>query len=63
MIVPKPFWQSKTLWLNVGFGVATALWPYLQKVLTPEEAGAVVVIANMLVRFFTTQPVTVTGGK
>lgn len=51
----KPFWKSKTFWTNVAAIGAT----YLGYV--PANIAAVAIpLVNILLRFITTQPVTVT---
>lgn len=62
VVVPqtKPFWKSKTLWFNAVAGVVTVFWPEVSKFLTPEQAGAIVIIGNAILRLVTVAPV---GGK
>lgn len=47
--------ESWTVWFNVLVGVATFFWPTLQSHISPEEAGAFVVVGNLLLRIFKTQ--------
>lgn len=54
----KPFWQSKTLWVNAAVAIGAVFWPEVQKVLTPEQAGLLVAVVNFGLRLITTQPVT-----
>jgi len=66
-VVQKPFWQSKTFWLNIvmflsALGVITG-----GMTLTPTQAeivGLVVAAANVVLRiFFTGAPVTNIGAN
>jgi hypothetical protein len=59
-MTPKPWWESKTLWINaltllVMVLGTVAQWPELADY-APQIAGAVAVI-NMLLRFITNRPV------
>lgn len=60
---PKPWWESKTIWLNAAFGVlavAQATTDALKPFLPPEALGgvlAVVAAANVALRVVTGQPV------
>lgn len=55
----KAFWRSKTLIFNAIAAAAVVFWPEVQRYLTPEQAGAIVVAANVLLRFVTDSPVKV----
>lgn len=49
----KAWYKSKTFWLNVAtFGVAAAL-----EQPNPETLAQVLAVANLVLRFFTTQPI------
>ena len=49
---PKKWWTSKTFWLNVAtLGVAQAMQHD-----SPEQLSQLLAIANILLRFFTSQP-------
>ena len=49
---PKRWWKSKTFWLNVAtFGVASAV-----EQPNPETLAQVLAVANIVLRFFTSQP-------
>ena len=54
--MPKPFWKSRTVWLNVAAAVlATASdWE------NPVQVAQALALANIVIRFFTTQPVSST---
>lgn len=49
----KPWYKSKTLWLNILAGVATAIQTQTGLVADPELQGALLVIANLILRAFT----------
>ena len=49
---PKRWWKSKTFWLNgAPFGVASAV-----EQPNPESLAQVLAVANIVLRFFTSQP-------
>jgi hypothetical protein len=54
--ITKPFWKSRTVWLNVAAAVlATASdWE------NPVQVAQALALANIVIRFFTTQPVSST---
>jgi len=56
----KPFWESKTLWVNV-IGLIIVVIQYFQGVnipiLSPELSVAILAILNIVLRFVTNQPV------
>ncbi len=48
----KSWWKSKTFWLNIAtFGVASAL-----EEPNPEALAQILAVSNLILRFFTTQP-------
>ena len=48
----KPWWKSKTFWPNIAtLGVASAVDQP-----NPETLGQVLAVANIVLRFFTHQP-------
>ena len=53
----KPFWKSKTVWLNIAVGaVATAMtWD------NPAQIAQGLALANVLLRFLTTGGISVAG--
>lgn len=59
----KPWWESKTIWLNVVVGIlatADALTGALKPILPPDIMGGIVTglaIANVALRAMTGQPV------
>lgn len=53
----KPFYQSKTFWWNLASGVAVVFWGDVKPYVSPEIAGTVVVVGNMLLRFITSEPI------
>jgi hypothetical protein len=53
---PKPILKSKTFWLNI-LGAAAAYSGYFP----PEIAIPIMAVANIVNRFFTSQPVNITG--
>ena len=60
---PKPWWESKTIWLNVlvgVVGVVEAATDALKPVLPPETLGGLVTavaLANVVLRTVTKTPV------
>ena len=61
----KPFWASRTLYVNLlmvlgalleSFGVTSVLNPEMQQ----EAIGVIMGVVNIILRFVTTQPVTLT---
>ena len=59
MFGSKPIWKSKTFWFNVLGGIATFLL-HAGAVLPPEWAAAALAIGNLLLRYVTKTPVTLT---
>ncbi len=59
----KSIFASKTFWFAVLTAAGSAAWPFLKDYVTPEQAGLIVAAANIVLRFVTTQPVTVLSGK
>ena len=53
---PKSILASKTFWLNVAGVLVT-----FSGMLPPEYGALATALANIINRFFTTQPVTLTG--
>ena len=53
----KPFWQSKTLWVNLIAVVGDLMGVYGQT-LSGDEKIAILGVINLILRFVTTQPVT-----
>ena len=53
----KPFFQSKTLWINLAAVLAAAFAPAgaFGHVLAPEEVALGLGIGNLILRFFTTK--------
>ena len=57
----KPFWQSKTLWVNViafGAGALSSAVGWLT--VSPEETAATFVVLNLIMRAVTKGAVTLT---
>ena len=54
----KSIWQSKTFWANL-VGLLTVLLPvfHLPQVLDPEIAASILAVVNLVLRYFTVQPV------
>lgn len=52
----KPFWQSKTLWLNVIGGAVLLAQGQFGQVLDPDVAALVLAAANVALRFVTREP-------
>ena len=51
--MPKPFWKSRTVWMNVAAAVLATVseWD------NPVQVAQALALANVVIRFFTTQPV------
>lgn len=67
LVPAKPWWQSKTIWLN-AIALVVAIITAVTDVLQLSEDATQVVLAvtaalNVILRFFTTQPVAATGGE
>lgn len=60
MTETKPWYKSKTIIFNILMGIITILWPYFKEYITPEQAGAFVVIGNMILRVLTDKGLTST---
>ena len=54
----KKWWKSRTFWLNIAtLGVAQALQQD-----SPEQLAQILAVANVILRFFTHQPIGSGGG-
>lgn len=54
----KKWWKSKTFWLNIAtLGVASALQED-----SPTQLAQVLAVVNVILRFFTHQPIGHNGG-
>lgn len=55
----KAWWKSKTLWFNILAMVEILFQPSgaLGHVLAPQEIGAIVTGGNVLLRMFTSSPI------
>lgn len=53
----KPWWQSSTIWLNVGLVGLVAALEALNTSLPPEYAAVAGFLLNILNRFRTTKPI------
>lgn len=51
----KPFWQSKTLWINVLLIIITIFSGQILPI-SPAWQTTIVAVANILLRFITNQP-------
>ena len=51
--MPKPFWKSRTVWMNV----AAAVLARVSEWNNPGQVAQALALANVVIRFFTTQPV------
>jgi hypothetical protein len=54
--MPKPFWKSRTVWLNVAAAVLATVSEWNN----PVQVAQALALANVVIRFFTTQPVSAT---
>ena len=54
--MPKPFWKSRTVWLNVAAAVLATVSEWNN----PLQVAQALALANVVIRFFTTQPVSAT---
>lgn len=52
----KPWWQSKTLWINI-VAVVSAIGVYVQSKDTTALAAAMLGIVNFILRLVTKQPI------
>lgn len=48
----KPWWQSKTLWVNIVM-VAAVFFPPIKELLTEEVIVTIMGVVNSILRFFT----------
>ena len=51
--MPKPFWRSRTVWMNVAAAVLATVSEWNN----PLQVAQALALANVVIRFFTTQPV------
>ena len=51
--MPKPFWKSRTIWMNVAAAVLATVSEWNN----PVQVAQALALANVVIRFFTTQPV------
>ena len=54
--MPKPFWKSRTVWMNVAAAVLATVSEWNN----PLQVAQALALANVVIRFFTTQPVSAT---
>lgn len=54
----KNILKSKTLWLNIAGALLT-----VSGMVPPEYGALLTAVANIINRYFTTQPVTLLGGR
>lgn len=58
-VTTKSWYASRTFWFNVSIAIVAALWttisPYLP--LTAEQATTLAAMGNIVLRWFTTQPI------
>lgn len=54
----KPFWQSKTFWLNMGLGILAQI-PKVNQIVTPEVMAAAFTLANVALRFVSKGKITI----
>jgi hypothetical protein len=53
----KTFYKSRTFWFNLAAGVLALCWGDVKPYVSPEMAGAVVAIGNMVLRYITSEPI------
>lgn len=53
----KPFWRSRTLWLNVIGGAVLLAQGHFGQVFDPDVAACVLAAANVALRFVTHEPI------
>lgn len=53
----KPFYKSRTLWVNVLAGVALFVQQQFGFVFSGELQGMILIILNLILRFDTKQPI------
>ena len=51
--ITKPFWKSRTVWMNVAAAVLATVSEWNN----PLQVAQALALANVVIRFFTTQPV------
>lgn len=57
----KPFWKSKTFWVNILAGGAMLVQQVTGSfIVSPEEQGAFIVLANLILRAVTKGAITLT---
>lgn len=49
----KPWWQSKTIWVNAALAAGATVWQHVAGTLDPEIAAAAVAVINILLRTVT----------
>ena len=54
----KPFWKSKTLWVNTIALIALVLQGQFGFVIGAEEQAAIITVANLILRAFTNAGIT-----
>jgi len=57
----KKWWQSKTVWFNVGSALVLIGNEIAGKLIPTEYATTVVLVGNVILRFVTTQAVEIKG--
>jgi len=53
----KPFWQSKTFWVNIMAAVGMVVQSQTTYVLDPEMQAGIIVAINIILRFITKEGV------
>lgn len=55
----KPFWQSKTFWVNLVLGAGSFV-PAINKYLSPEILAGVFTVVNIVLRFISKDKISIT---
>ena len=55
---PKPFWQSKTFWVNLIAVAAMVIQSQYRFVVSAEDQLGVLAVINLALRFITGAPIT-----
>jgi len=55
-VIPKPFWKSKTIWVNTIFFAALVIQTQAGFIVSPEEQIAILAVVNLVLRAVTNEP-------
>jgi hypothetical protein len=57
--VSKPWYASKTIWVNVLLGVGVVVAGTLKFTVSPEETAAIITLANLVLRALSKDKITI----